>query len=109
MSDRVAILLQGHCVAIGSPLELTATGQRLTKVSVRTEQGLLLGNGHTFPAAACHGVHDDYAIYFSQDIGPTVGAIIAAIEQAHDTIIDLRVERPSLEDRFLELTGRATG
>jgi ABC-2 type transport system ATP-binding protein len=109
MSDRVAILLQGHCVATGSPLELTATGQGLTKVSVHTQQGLLLNNGHAFPAASCHGIHDDYAIYFSRDIGRTVGAIIATIEQAHDTIIDLRVERPSLEDRFLELTGRATG
>ena len=41
---------------------------------------------------------------FSTDIGPTVSAIIAHIEAREDTLIDLRVERPSLEDRFLEIT-----
>jgi ABC-2 type transport system ATP-binding protein len=33
-----------------------------------------------------------------------VSAIIAHIEAQGDTLIDLRVERPSLEDRFLEIT-----
>jgi ABC-2 type transport system ATP-binding protein len=47
---------------------------------------------------------DEYSIYFSTDIGPTVSAIIAHIEAHEDTLIDLRVERPSLEDRFLEIT-----
>lgn len=106
MTDRVAILLQGRCVAIGTPLELTATGDGLTKISVHTEGGHLLSNGHTFPAATKQGVHEEYAIYFSQDIGRTVGAIIAYIEDTQDKVIDLRVERPSLEDRFLELTNR---
>ena len=41
---------------------------------------------------------------FSTDIGPTVSAIISHIEDQGDTLIDLRVERPSLEDRFLEIT-----
>ena len=31
-------------------------------------------------------------------------AIIAHVEAQEDTLIDLRVERPSLEDRFLEIT-----
>ena len=39
------------------------------------------------------------------DPGPTVSAIIAHIEAHDDTLIDLRVERPSLEERFLEITG----
>jgi ABC-2 type transport system ATP-binding protein len=47
---------------------------------------------------------DEYSIYFSTDIGPTVSAIIAHVEAQKDTLIDLRVERPSLEDRFLEIT-----
>jgi ABC-2 type transport system ATP-binding protein len=47
---------------------------------------------------------DEYAIYFTTDIGPTVSAIIAHVQAQEDTLIDLRVERPSLEDRFLEIT-----
>ena len=104
MADRVAILLQGKIVTIGTPLEITATGAGLTKVSVRTQNRLLLQNGFTFPAVSRHAVKDEYAIYYSEDIGRTVSAIIQTLDARTDPLIDLRVERPSLEDRFLELT-----
>jgi ABC-2 type transport system ATP-binding protein len=51
-----------------------------------------------------HLFKDEYNIFFSTDIGSTVAAIIARIEAQQDTLVDLRVERPSLEDRFLEIT-----
>lgn len=104
MSDRVAILLQGKIVNIGTPMEITATGAGLTKISVRTQASSLSVSGITFPAVSQHTLKDEYSIYFSSDIGPTVSAIIAHIEAQGDTLIDLRVERPSLEDRFLEIT-----
>ncbi len=104
MSDRVAILLRGKIAATGTPLELTATGAGLTKVSVHTKSSSLSVPGVTFPAVSQQGLKDEYVIYFSSDIGPTVSAIIAHIEAQEDTLIDLRVERPSLEDRFLEIT-----
>ena len=53
-------------------------------------------------------VKEDYAIYFSTDIGQTVAALIAYVQAQDDVLIDLRVERPSLEDRFLELTNGGT-
>ena len=104
MSDRVAILLRGKIAATGTPLELTATGAGLTKVSVRTEGSSLSDPGTTFPVVSQQVFKDEYAIYFSTDIGPTVSAIIAHVDAQKDTLIDLRVERPSLEDRFLEIT-----
>jgi len=51
-------------------------------------------------------VKENYAIYFSTDIGQTVAALIDYVQDQSDTLIDLRVERSSLEDRFLELTNR---
>jgi len=104
MSDRVAILLKGKIVTIGSPMEITAAGAGLTKVSVRTQDSSLSDPAITFPAVSQRVSKDEYAIYFSTDIGPTVAAIIAHVEAQEDTLIDLRVERPSLEDRFLEIT-----
>jgi ABC-2 type transport system ATP-binding protein len=104
MSDRVAILLQSKIVSIGTPMEITATGAGLTKISVRTQASSLSAAGITFPAVSQHTLKDEYGIYFSSDIGPTVSAIIAHINAQGDTLIDLRVERPSLEDRFLEIT-----
>jgi len=107
MSDRVAILLQGKVVSIGTPLEITATGAGLTKISARTQNGSLSAAGLDFPAVSKHTIKDEYNIYYSTDIGPTVSAIINHIQAHGDVLIDLRVERPSLEDRFLEITSRA--
>lgn len=104
LADRVAILLKGKIVATGTPRELTAAGAGLTKVSVRSEGALLLGNNAHFPAVQQQLRREEYAIYFSTDPGPTVAAILDYLRDHDDRLIDLRVERPSLEERFLEIT-----
>ena len=104
MSDRLAILLAGQIATVGTPMQITAAGAGLTKVSVRTEGASLANPSLALPAVSQRAEKDEYAIFFSTDIGPTVSAIIRQIEAAGDTLIDLRVQRPSLEDRFLEIT-----
>lgn len=104
LSDRVAILLRGTIAAVGTPLEITATGAGLTKVSVHTQNGCLSASNIDLPAVSQHLIKDEYNIYFSGDIGPLLAAIITTLKVRDDTLIDLRVERPSLEDRFLEIT-----
>lgn len=102
LSDRVAILLHGKIVKTGTPLEITATGAGLTKISVRTRCGSLAGI--EFPYTCQGSLKDEYSISFSSNIGPTLSAMISHIDAQGDSLVDLRVERPSLEDRFLELT-----
>jgi ABC-2 type transport system ATP-binding protein len=50
---------------------------------------------------------DDYAVFYTADPGPTVAAIIGHIASRGDALVDLRVERPSLEERFLEIASDA--
>jgi ABC-2 type transport system ATP-binding protein len=102
MADRVAILLHGRIVTVGTPRELTAAGSGLTKVSVRTANSAIAEA--SFPGVVKQLVREDYSIFYTSEIGPSVSAIIAYIEESRDTLIDLRVERPTLEERFLELT-----
>jgi ABC-2 type transport system ATP-binding protein len=104
MADRIAILLNGNLVAQGTPMEITSTGAGLTKISVRTENGVLADPAQELPAVSQRSEREGYQIFFSTDIGPTVSAVINRIEESKDRLIDLRVERPSLEDRFLEIT-----
>lgn len=104
MSDRVAILLKGKIAAMGTPQELTASGDGYTRISVHTEKDILATNGHGFPGVQNHQLKDGYALYFSTDPGASVTAIIKYIESQNDKLIDLRVERPTLEERFLEIT-----
>ena len=102
LADRVAILLRGEIVATGSPRQLTATGGGMTKVSVRTERMSFIDVPQVRTASMT--LTDGYAVGFSDDPGPLVAAILEHAAAAGDSLVDLRVERPSLEERFLELT-----
>jgi ABC-2 type transport system ATP-binding protein len=104
LADRVAIILNGKIIKIGSPLEITAAGAGLTKISIRTQNNCFYRIKKTFPAVNHHEVKGDYSIFYSLEIKSTIFAILNHIEMNTDTLIDLRVERPSLEDRFLEIT-----
>ena len=89
-------------------MELTATGGGLTRISVRTKGDCLSLPDAVFPAVQQTQSRDAYVIYFSTDVGRTVSALISFITDRTDVLIDLRVERPSLEDRFLEITTEHT-
>ncbi len=109
LSDRIAILLEGRIVALGTPKEITAAGSSLTKVSVRTSKGYLLQRKKLFNNTSNHTIGDEYYICYTAEPGPLVSEIINYIQSVKDTLIDLRVERPSLEERFLEITGIGEG
>jgi ABC-2 type transport system ATP-binding protein len=104
MADRVAILLNGKIVETGTPRELTATGTELTKVLVYTQNNSLEDTALEFPGVIRRSSSEGYAVFFTDKPGPSVSAIIGFIEQNNDSLIDLRVIRPTLEERFLELT-----
>ncbi len=104
MATRVAILLRGKIAALGTPMELTATGAGLTKISAHTEADCLARAEAAFPAVRKVQRQESYFIYFTTDVGPTISALINYIQAQGDTLVDLRVERPTLEDRFLEIT-----
>jgi ABC-2 type transport system ATP-binding protein len=104
MSNRVAILLNGRIVATGTPKEITATGAGLTRITVQVKGSSLSNMTGKFPKVIKSTNRDGYVVYFSSDAGTTVSAIIKYISEKNDELIDLRVERPSLEERFLEIT-----
>ncbi len=104
MADRVAILLKGQIAATGSPTQLTAQGGGLVKISVSSENSSLAAHESVFPAVSQRVIKDDYVIYYSREAGETVPAVLDFLKAKEDHLVDLRVERPSLEDRFLEIT-----
>ena len=105
LADRVAILLRGVIVALGTPRELTAAGAGLTKISIHTEAEPDL-TALPLPEVAHAAQVDGYTVYFSRSPGETVVALLHEVERRGDKLIDLRVERPSLEERFLQLTSQ---
>lgn len=104
LADRAAILLAGRIAAEGSPRRLTASGSKKTRIAVASELGRLIAEEKAFPEASFAGASDGYATYLSVAPGKAVTAILSWLESQGDALIDLRVERPSLEERFLEIT-----
>jgi ABC-2 type transport system ATP-binding protein len=104
LCDRVAIVLRGRTVAVASPDELTSTGSSLSRVSVRTADGSCAEVVDDLPGVREHLPDGEYTRWLSDDPAATVTEVLAHIARTGDELIDLRVERPSLEERFLELT-----
>ena len=103
LADRCTILLGGRVRAEGTPRELTAQGDIRTRITVSTVHGRIVADP-TLIAATVQNVDDGYAVYLSTDAAASVRALLDHIADRHDALVDLRVERPTLEERFLELT-----
>lgn len=98
LCNRIAIILKGEVVTISTPKEITAAGSFMSKISVRTVGGSLKGTEGKF--------EEDYYIFNSDSPGVKVNEIINIINSKGDTLIDLRIERESLEEKFIEITSR---
>jgi ABC-2 type transport system ATP-binding protein len=104
LCGRVAIMLRGRTVAVASPAELTSTGAGLSTVSVRTDAGTFTERTEPLPGVQQRIVDGDYTRWLTDDPAATVTAALSLLDSTEDELVDLRVERPSLEERFLELT-----
>lgn len=102
LCDRIAILLNGKIAVCGTPEQITAAGSKDTRVRLRTLHGSLLPGGD-LGGAVFVNEKDGYLEWKCRDVAPSVIEILKQVEDAEDTVEDLRVERPSLEERFLEL------
>lgn len=102
LANRVAILRRGRIVACGSPRELTAERRGLTRISVQCTGTCL--TGFTPLGLVKKMTREMDHIYFVKETRPAVMALLHRIEESGEELVDLRVECPSLEERFLELT-----
>lgn len=101
LCDRIAIVINGKLAALGSPEEVTAKGDFQTRITIRTKKGSLSSQGN-IKKAAFSSYKDGYSLWLCSNTVDALHEIISSIDN-DDEIIDLRVERPSLEERFLEM------
>ena len=107
LADRVAIVDQGRLVAEGTPAQLTGTAGQLR---FRAEPGLdtesllaALAPG----SAAKESPAGHYVVDVHDRVDPQLIATVTAWCAEHGVLAqDLRIENRTLEDVFLELTGR---
>jgi ABC-2 type transport system ATP-binding protein len=107
LADQVVIIDHGRVVAEGSPAELTSTGTE-RQLRFRARSGMDLGPLNTALPEGCRVSEPTSGGYLVEGlIDPQVMATVTAwCAQQGVFAEDLRVCRRSLEDVFLELTGR---
>ncbi|MFI5225177.1 MAG: ATP-binding cassette domain-containing protein [Candidatus Limnocylindrales bacterium] len=107
LCDRLAIMDHGKVIAMGTVDDLVNTRFKTRTVRFDRIEGL-----DDDVLAALPGVesmkHDEGAtLLYTRDVAGTIGALLAASDRLGVEPNNLGIRRPSLEDVFLDLTGRA--
>jgi ABC-2 type transport system ATP-binding protein len=107
LCDRLAIMDHGRILDMGTVDELIGRrfqerGVRFLRRDAPPEEQLRGLAGVTRVVA-----EDDEVVLFTKDVPGTVGALLELTTRAGTEPADLMIRRASLEDVFLELTGRA--
>lgn len=107
LCDRVAIVDHGKVIALGSPRELKHRSGDTTRIEVRlarpeTEEALRQLEG----VADCRVLDGNYLLHSSRP-PQTIVALVKHLEAHANELASLEIAAPSLEDVFLELTGRS--
>ena len=106
LCDRVAIIDQGQLVALGTPRELIAHSGRGTRLEVRLAKPVGLDRLRLIEGVLdCHEAEGAYFLH-AQPVTVTIAALVRFLESSDNALVDLHIARPSLEDIFVEMTGR---
>ena len=107
LCDRLAIMDHGKILEAGTVTELVS--RRFSERSVRFDRIEAIDDARlaTFPGVSGVKGEDGQSILYTQDVPGTIGALLAATEQLGAEPENLSIRRPTLEDVFLDLTGRA--
>jgi len=106
LCDHVAIVDQGRVIALGSPRELKQRSAGKTRIEIRLARpepdGAL---GQLEAVSGCRSTDGVYVVH-STGVPRTIVALVKYLEAQGNELASLEIAAPSLEDVFLELTGR---
>lgn len=102
LCDRIAIIIRGRIAVTGTPAQITSSGNAETRITLRTKRNSLLP-GRDIGSAHFLKQTEDYGIWLCRDTATAVMDLLQEVQHLGDSVEDLRVERPSLEERFLEV------
>jgi len=106
LCDRVAIVDHGKVIALGTPRELKQRSGAVTRITVRMAKPETNGALNTLEGVTeCRTEADDTLLY-STRVPRTIVALVKHLEEQNNELVSLEIAAPSLEDIFLELTGR---
>jgi len=106
LCDRVAIIDAGLVIAHGTPRELKQGSAGTTRIEVRLARPMTDGKMSRLEGVAnCREFAGSYVLH-SRRAPLTIVALVKELEAENNELQSLEMFSPSLEDVFIELTGR---
>ena len=108
LCDRVAIVDKGKIIAQGSPRELQERYLGQSKIEVETSEPIPPPGVPEFQFAAKTVISDDRkaVVIHSPNPARTLVDVVKWVDQSGLGLADIHLKRPTLEDVFIELTGK---
>jgi ABC-2 type transport system ATP-binding protein len=106
LCDRVAIIDSGRLIALGTPHELKQRSGSATRIQVRLAHAAADGALRQLEGVTDCRELDGSMVMHSTRPPQTIVALVKHLETQGNELQSLEIASPSLEDVFIELTGR---
>lgn len=106
LCDRVAIIDHGKLIAEGTPRELKQRSANTTRVEARLSKAVSNGTLKNLDGVVDVREVDGAYVLHCQRTAPAIVALVKHLEAENNELVSLEIATPSLEDVFIELTGR---
>ena len=106
LCDRVAIVDHGRVIALGTPRELKHSSVGTTRIEVRLARTMTNGQLARLEGVSDCREFDGAYVLHSSRAPQTIVALVKQLEAENNELQSLEMFSPSLEDVFIELTGR---
>jgi ABC-2 type transport system ATP-binding protein len=108
LCDRVAIIDEGQIIEIGTPREIQQRTLGQSLIEILCEQPMPAIELESFLKAEKHSFSDDRKSLTVHSLKParTIVELVKWIDQQGIELADIHLKRPTLEDVFIELTGK---
>jgi ABC-2 type transport system ATP-binding protein len=107
LCDRLAIMDHGHILAMGTVNALVSERFKERTVRLDATDQLTDADLSALPAVVSMKRDEVDILLYTADVAATIGSLLVLCEARGVEPGDLGVRRPTLEDVFLDLTGRA--
>jgi ABC-2 type transport system ATP-binding protein len=106
LCDRVAIVDHGKVIALGTPRDLKSHSGGTTRIEVRLSKPSADGSLKTLEGVVDARELDGSYVLHSERPPKTIVDLVKRLEVENNELVSLEIASPSLEDVFIELTGR---
>jgi ABC-2 type transport system ATP-binding protein len=107
LCDRIGILHGGRLIACDTPTALLARARAHPRISFRTTRPLEPTQVSKLPCVTNHCLQAQNWRLDTTNVNQTISGLVRLLESSNNEMLDLQIQRPTLEDVFIELTGQS--